>query len=210
MGNLIESLNWRYATKEFDSTKKVSDKDLETLIESLRLSASSFGLQPWKFFIISNKEVKEQLLPHSWNQKQVVDCSHHIVFCAPSSFGDTDIDRFLTSTAEQRNAPLETLDGYGKMMKGFLANKSEEQKYEWMKNQIYIALGSFLVSCAHMGIDSCPMEGIIQSKYDETLGLKEKGWRSVVACPIGYRSSDDKYANLAKVRYSAKDIIEFI
>lgn len=206
--NIIEALNWRYATKEFDSSKKVSDQDIETIAESLRLTASSFGLQPWKFLIISNQEIKDSLLEHSWGQKQVTDCSHHIVFCHPREFTDAEVDNFLKETASIRAQLPEELDGYGKMMKGFLSYKDEDQKRAWMKNQVYIALGNLLTTCAVMNIDACPMEGIKQAKYDETLGLTEKGLMTVVACPIGYRSDSDKYASAPKVRYTKLDVIE--
>jgi nitroreductase len=208
--NIIEALNWRYATKEFDSSKKVSDTDLETITESLRLSASSFGLQPWKFLVISNQDVKNSLLEHSWGQKQVTDCSHHIVFCYPSNFNDENVDLFLADTAKTRGQSLEDLEGYGKIMKGFLSQFDEAQKRTWMKDQVYIALGNLLTTCALMNIDACPMEGINQVKYDEVLGLSDKGLMSTVACPIGYRSSSDKYAILPKVRFEKSEVIEFI
>lgn len=208
--NIIESLNWRYATKEFDSSKKVSDEDIKTITESLILTASSFGLQPWKFLVITDQAVKESLLEHSWKQKQVVDCSHHIVFCCPSEFNDEHVENFIKDIAKTRNQSLEDLSGYENVMKGFLSHKSEEQKFNWMKNQIYIALGNLLTTCALMKIDACPMEGIIQKKYDEVLGLSAKGLKSVVACPIGYRRESDKYATSEKVRFSASEVVEFI
>lgn len=208
--NHIEKLNWRYAAKDFDTTKKVSDEDLNSLAESLRLAASSFGLQPWKFLFISNEDIKKELLPVSWNQGQVVNCSHHVVFCMPTKFGDEDVDRFVKSTAEVRGQSVEELEGYGNMMKGFISKMNEDQKMAWMKNQVYLALGSFLVTCAELGIDSCPMEGISQPDYDKILGLADKGLQSVVACPVGYRSTDDKYSSLPKVRYPQSDVIEFL
>lgn len=208
--NIIEALNWRYATKEFDSTKKVSKEDLQTILESLRLTASSFGLQPWKFLIISNQDVKASLLEHSWNQKQVVDCSHHIVFCCPTDFKDEHVDNLIADISNTRDQAKEELEGYANVMKGFLSHKDVAAKQVWMKDQVYIALGNLLTTCALMKIDACPMEGIVQAKYDEVLGLKEKGLTSVVACPIGYRSSNDKYAGAKKVRYEASEIFDFI
>ena len=208
--NIIEALNWRYATKEFDPSKKISDKDLDVITESLRLTASSFGLQPWKFLIISNQDVKNSLLEHSWGQKQVIDCSHHIVFCHPSNFTDENVDFFLQDTAKSRGQTLEELEGYGKIMKGFLSHQDETQKRIWMKDQVYIALGNLLTTCALMNIDACPMEGINQAKYNEVLGLSDKGLMSAVACPIGYRNNSDKYATSPKVRFAKSEVIELI
>lgn len=208
--NIIESLNWRYATKEFDRTKKVSSEDLETITECLRLTASSFGLQPWKFLIISNQEVKDSLLEHSWGQKQVTECSHHIVFCYPIEFNDKNVDAFLADTAKTRGQSLEELKAYEEIMKGFLSRMDNDKKQVWMKDQVYIALGNLLTTCALMNIDACPMEGIVQTKYDEVLGLKEKGLMSAVACPIGYRKETDKYAKAPKIRFPKSEVVEFI
>lgn len=204
---ILEDLRWRYATKEFDTSKKVSSEDLETLLESLVLSPSSFGLQPWKFVVVENQELKDQLLAHSWHQKQVTQASHVIVLCRPTTFGDTDIEAFIKSTAEARSQNPEDLKGYQDMMSGFLARMDDNQKNEWMKNQIYIALGNLMTVAAQMRIDACPMEGFIGPEYDKVLGLTEKGLASVVVCPVGYRAASDKYGELAKVRYSKEDLV---
>ena len=208
--NLIEAQNWRYAAKSFDPSKKVSQKDLDVITESLRLTASSFGLQPWKFIVISNQDIKDSLLEHSWGQKQVTECSHHIVFCHYSDFGDDKVDEFINDTAKTRGQSPEDLKGYEGVMKGFLARMDTNQKRVWMKDQLYIALGNLLNTCAHMSIDSCPMEGIVQAKYDEVLGLKEKGLMTAVACPIGYRADSDKYGPAKKVRFPKAKVFEFL
>ena len=208
--DIIESLNWRYATKDFDSTKKVSQKDIETIVESLRLTPSSFGLQPWKFIVITNEQVKQSLLPHSWGQKQVTDCSHHIVLCAPTQFTDKNVDAFIKDIAKTRGQSQEELAGYEKVMKDFLSYKKPEEIQAWMQAQVYIALGGLMTTCAMMKIDACPMEGIVKAEYDKVLGLQEKGLTSVVACPIGYRSENDKYASAPKVRFETSEVIEFI
>ena len=209
--SVLEDLNWRYATKEFDNTKILPQETLDTVYESLRLSASSFGLQPWKFVIVENKDLREKLLPSSWNQRQVVDASHLIVFCRPTSFGNDDIDRFLKSTAETRNVEMTTLEGYGNMMKGFVEGKTKSNELNtWMKDQIYIALGSLLSTCAQLRIDACPMEGFSAPDYDEILGLTALGLTSAVLCPIGHRAQSDKYATLAKVRYPLAEVMHKI
>lgn len=205
--DILEALNWRYATKQFDPAQKLSTEQLDRLLEALRLSASSFGLQPWKFVVVEDAAVRQELLPHSWNQPQVVDASHVIVLCRLASISDTEIDQFLEDTATTRDVPVESLEGYRGMMTGFINNFSEEKKAEWMFNQLYLALGNLLTVCAVEGIDACPMEGFSAAEYDRILGLEEKGLNSVVVCPIGFRSEEDKYATLAKVRYPTEDVI---
>ncbi len=205
--SITKDLNWRYATKEFDSSKKVSAENLETILDALVLSASSFGLQPWKFVVVQNPELKEKLLPYSWNQRQVVDASHVIVFARPVEFNQNDVDRYIKSTAEIRNQTEESLKGYSDMMKGFLAKMPKEDLNHWMKNQIFLALGNLLTVVATLKIDACPMEGFSPADYDKVLELDKHGLASVVVCPIGYRSESDKYASLKKVRYSKDQLV---
>jgi nitroreductase/dihydropteridine reductase len=207
MSNIIEALNWRYATKEFDPSKKISDADLNTLVESLRLSPSSFGLQPWKFVLVEDKEKREALLPKSWNQKQVVDASHLFVLCRYEKFTDEDVDRFIKDTATKRSQDIAEVEGYAKMIKGFVGGQDEATHIQWMNLQVYIALGFLMETAALMNIDACPMEGFSKPDYDEILDLPSKGLRSTVVCPVGYRADSDKYATLAKIRYDQNDVI---
>jgi nitroreductase len=169
MNKIIENLNWRYATKEFDSSKTVSEADLNTIIESFRLTASSFGLQPWKLFIVKDSEKKQALLEHSWYQKQVVDAPYHLVFARNIANNTELVQDFINDTAETRNVSLESLEEYKQMMLGFLSRMSEEEKNTWANKQIYIALGNVMTVLAEMKIDSCAMEGIVPTKYDEIL-----------------------------------------
>ena len=210
MDKIIENLNWRYATKEFNPTKKVSAEDLAIIIESFRLTASSFGLQPWKLFIVESQNIKNQLLEHSYYQKQVVDASHVLVFARPTTTSENLVQDFIEDTAKTRGVELESLEEYKQMMLGFLARMDESQYKTWAEKQLYIALGNVLTVLAEMWIDSCAMEGINPTKYDETLGLTEKWYASVFALPIGYRSLKDKYADMKKVRYSTDKISEII
>lgn len=204
MSDIIERLNWRYATKVFNPEKKVHPVTLERAMESLRLSASSFGLQPWKFVLVEDSKLKKELLPHSWNQTQVVDADQLVVFCRPTHFGTSDIDRFISFSARERGVPRESLAGYEQMMKGFLPKMNKE----WMEKQIYLALGNFLTSCAVLGLDACPMEGFSAPDYDRILGLEQKGLASVVVCPVGYRDAEkDKYAQLKKLRYPLNELV---
>lgn len=206
MNNIIEALNWRYACKQFDPNKKISDKDFDTILESLRLTASSYGLQPWKFVVVENKELRSALVGASWNQKQVEDASHLIVMCVPTQIDETFVDSYLEDTALTRGQAVEELVGFKKMLM-MVANKSEADKFIWAKSQSYIALGNLLSTCAQMRIDSCPMEGFQPKKYDEILGLTEMGLTSVLVCPVGYRDEADKYIGNKKVRFTRDKLV---
>lgn len=206
---VIESLQWRYATKMFDPSKKIPADIWQAIEASLVLTPSSFGMQPWKFFVITDDGIRQQLLEHSWNQRQVVDASHVVVLAIKKEIDEAEVDRYMNSTAEIRQAPLESLEGFSQVIKGFLANPKLD-KNEWATKQVYIALGQLMTTAALLGIDACPMEGFVPPQYDEVLGLSEKGYASVLVCPLGYRAEDDKYAGLAKVRYPHSEVIEHL
>lgn len=206
MSTIIESLNWRYACKKFDASKKLTDEQANLLLESMRLTASSYGLQPWKFVVVKNEELREKLVAASWNQAQVKDASHLFVLCAPLKVDEAFVDNYLQTQADIREQNVEDLAGFKKMLM-MIANMDDEKQKAWAKNQIYIALGTLLTTCADMKIDSCPMEGFKAKEYDEILGLEKLGLRSVVVCPVGYRAEDDKYAGLAKVRDSFDNLV---
>jgi nitroreductase len=208
--NLLTQLKWRYAVKQFDATKKIPAETWSALEESLVLSASSFGLQPWKFFIVQTPSIREKLLPHTWGQKQVVDASHVVVFALKENVGAADAEKLVARSSEVRGIPLAALDGYKNIMIGSLGSKSQADVDAWMTHQVYIALGSFLVNAALVGVDACPMEGFMPAKYDEILGLPAKGYRSIVVATAGYRAADDKYATLAKVRYPIAEMVEHL
>lgn len=203
---LLDALNWRYATKVFDASQIIPADTWSALEESLVLTPSSFGLQPWKFLVIQDKALRESLVPHAWGQRQVADCSHLVVMTVKKSLSVADIDAFLARIVEVRGGTADALLGYRKMMLG-----SHEQGFmstDWAKKQAYIALGQFMAACALLKIDTCPMEGFVGSKFDEILGLEAQGMTMAVLCPAGYRSADDKYAVIPKVRFAAKDMIE--
>ncbi len=210
MSKIIDDLNWRYATKTFDSSKNISEADLEKILEAFRLSASSFGLQPWKLFVVKDSDKKQALLEHSWFQKQVVDAPLHLVFARNNIDNETLVQEFINDISITRNVAIDSLEEYKQMMLGFLSRMSVEEKNIWANKQIYIALGNIMTVLAEMKIDSCAMEGIVPSKYDEILGLTEKWFSTVVVMPIGYRASDDKYSALAKVRFPIEKITEII
>lgn len=203
------TLNWRYATKVFDPEKKISDSDLQDLKDSLRLSPSSYGLQPWHFLVITDPELLAELRPHSWDQAQVTDCSHFFVLCARTGMDEQYIMDYAQNVADTRGIEVSDIAMYVDMMKtNVLEGKSETERQSWMEKQVYIALGFLMSACAEKQIDSCPMEGLDKTEYDRILKLPEKGWTTVVACPVGYRAADDKYASLAKVRWPESETIE--
>lgn len=205
---LLDQLKWRYATKQFDSTKKIPADVWNALEASLVLTPSSCGLQPWKFIVITDPVLKEKLKAHSWGQSQVVDCSHFVVFASLTELSEAYVDKFLQRTVQVRGGSMDALKGYRDMIVGTLIHgpRSHDIK-EWAARQTYIALGNFMTSAAVLGIDTCPMEGIEPAKYDEILGLAPLGLTTVVACPAGYRATGDKYASLAKVRFPEEDVI---
>lgn len=203
---LLQSLNWRYATKEFDAAIKIPTDTWNAIEQSMVLTPSSFGLQPWKFISITAQQVKDELLLHSWNQRQVADCSHMVVLCAKADVGDADIDTWLERLVDVRNVERDSLDGYAGMMRGFIANMDQRDTLAWAKHQVYIALGQLMTSAAVLGIDACPMEGILPAEYDRVLDLEGSGYVTTVGCAMGYRSTNDKYADLPKVRYSQQQV----
>ncbi|MBE9216232.1 NAD(P)H-dependent oxidoreductase [Plectonema cf. radiosum LEGE 06105] len=208
---VLKQLEWRYATKEFDSSKKIPDDVWKVLEQSLVLAPSSFGVQPWKFFVVRNPDIRHQLLEHSWGQKQVEEASHLVVLTIKEDINSEDVDSYLERMSEVRNVPVENLEKLGDMIKGFIKEPPFPlDKNEWSTRQVYIALGFFMTCAAILEIDTCPMEGIVPDKYDEVLGLKETGYHTVVVCPAGYRLPSDKYANIPKVRFKTEDVVEYV
>ncbi|GAB5562608.1 MAG: NAD(P)H-dependent oxidoreductase [Synoicihabitans sp.] len=207
---LLEALNWRYATKQFDSARKIEDGIWQTLEEALILAPSSFGLQPWKFVVVKDEAVKDQLVAASWNQTQPRDCSHFVVLAVKRDIGDDHLDRYMARTAEVRGTSVESMTPFRNVIKGSLDAARKEGRLDvWQTHQIYIALGQFMAAAALVGVDTCPMEGIVPVKYDEILGLEGTGWATVVACAAGYRSENDKYATRPKVRFPTEEVIEY-
>ncbi len=209
--HLLDALTWRYATKKFDPAKVIAPETWSALEESLILTPSSYGLQPWKFWVVTSPELKEQLKPMSWNQAQVTDCSHYVVFTIKKNLAAADVDRFVARTAEVREVPADSIAGYRNVMVSDVVYGARSFNVnEWATRQTYIALGNFMTSAALLGVDTCPMEGIEPVKYDKALNLPEAGYATVVACAAGYRAEDDKYADLAKVRYTKSEVVEVL
>ncbi|MFM2171611.1 MAG: hypothetical protein RI957_1840 [Verrucomicrobiota bacterium] len=204
---LTQALTWRYATKVFDASKKIDATTFDALIESLRLSPSSFGLQPWKFFVIENTDLRQQLRAQSWNQPQVTDASHLVVLCAKESIAKDDIDEWIKCLAITQATPLDQLAPLQGMIQQFTGAMSAADMQNWNTRQVYLALGQLMTSAALLGIDTCPLEGISASAYDQILGLEASGYRTRVACALGYRSDQDKYASAPKARFSLERIM---
>ena len=210
MSNSIDYLNWRYATKKFDNTKKISDGDLDKLLEATRLSASSYGLQPYHIFVISDQKVKDRLKPASWNQSQLTDASHVIVFANKGDFDGELIDSYLQNVSSIRKIPMGELKGYGDFMKSKLVPLSEDAKNVWTSKQTYLALGNLLSVAAEMKIDACPMEGFDPEQYNDILQLRKKGLNASVVVTVGYRSNEDETQHYPKVRLSKEELFTYI
>ncbi len=204
---LLDRLNWRYATKEFDPSCKISSQDWAALEEALLLTPSSSGLQPWKFIVVTDPAVRARLLPVSYGQLQITNASHLMVFAAKQNFGEADVDALVHRTAIVRGVSVESLAPFREMMVGGIVNRMDEQaRNAWARNQAYIALGNLLTSAALLGIDACPMEGFDRAQYDEILGLNKQGFASAVIATLGYRTSSDKYATAPKVRFPKEQV----
>lgn len=206
--DLVAALNWRYATQKFDPTRKITEPQWQALEQALILSPSSIGLQPWKFFVVTDAGVKEQLMAAAWRQSQVVDCSHFVVFAVRRNLDSAHVDRHIGRMVEVRGVAMESLEKFRKMTLSNLDKARAEGRLDtWQMHQVYIALGQFMASAAVIGIDTCPMEGFQPEKFDEILGLTGTDYASVVACAAGHRVADERFAQMKKVRFKPEDVI---
>jgi nitroreductase len=204
--DILSKLNIRYATKVFDPTKKVSEADMEKLLEAIRLSASSYGLQPYKVIVVEDPKIRADLRQVAWDQPQITDASALLVFAVQYETNAESIDEFVDLISQTRNIPKDALSGYRDMMKGSLQGMSQEQVETWVSKQAYIALGFGLVAAAVLGLDACPMEGFSATDFDKILDINKLRLKSKVIMAVGYRSAEDKYQHLAKVRQSKEDL----
>ena len=208
---LLSALDWRYATKVFDPAKKIPEETWKALEEALVLTPSSFGLQPWKFLVIQDPELRAKLRPHANGQAQVTDASHYVVFAMLKNMRVEHVENWVKRVAEVRHQTLESLINYREhLINGIIDGHRSLHVNTWASDQTFIALGQLLFSAAMLRIDACPMEGFNKQAYDEILGLGKRGLSSVVSCAVGYRLESDKYSHLTKVRFEAKDVIEHI
>jgi len=208
---LEQALHWRYATKAFEAGRTIPEATWDALQQSLVLSPSSYGLQPWKFLQVRDPELRRQLRPHSWDQSQITDCSELVVFLGRRSIEQADLDRLIAATCQARHLEADQLAFYADLMRRNLVEHEQvpaQAIAEWIGRQVYIALGTFMTAAALLEVDICPIEGFDPSAYDRLLGLDDSPYRSWVVCAAGYRAADDKYAQLAKVLYPAAELIE--
>jgi nitroreductase len=208
---LLDALQWRYATKVFDATKKIPADLWSALEQALVLTPTSYGLQPYHFLVVQDAAKRAALLPHSWGQKQVVDCSHYIVFTARTEMKDADVTKLISRISAVRGVPAESMTPYWNMMISDVVNGPRgKHAHEWAARQAYIALGGLMTAAAVLGVDACPMEGLVPAEYDKILQLEGTGYKTVVALALGYRAAGDKYASLAKVRYETADLVKVV
>lgn len=205
--NLLDALNWRYATKRMNGNKVPAEK-IETILEAARLSASSMGLQPYNILVIENEAVKKQIHEAAFNQPQVLECSHLLVFASWTKITEKEVNAYISHIAATRGVSVESLEGFKQSLTGFVVNKTDAEKAEWAAKQAYIAFGTALVAAAVEKVDATPMEGFIPAKVDEILGLSEKELRSVTLLALGYRDeTNDFLVNQKKVRRTKDELI---
>ena len=206
MNQFIENQNWRYATKKFDNSKKITSHDLEILKEGIRLSASSYGLQPYKVFIIENPELRAKLQKAAWGQSQIVDASHLFIFANITDFGNSEIDEAVENISEIRSLPNGALNGYSDFMKSKISNLPLETRNNWTSKQTYLALGNLLNAAADLKIDVTPMEGFEASEVNAILGLDKLGLNASLIATAGYRHQEDETQHYIKARKSNKKL----
>ena len=205
MTNIIDHLKWRYATKKFNPDKVLSPEKVDILKQAFNLTATSFGLQTITMVVVSDKDIRQKLLPFAYNQKQVLQASHLLVICIQDNITDDDVDMLFDNTQSIRNTPDSILDPYRANLKLMMQKMTIKERQQWSNNQAYIALGNLMTVCAVEGIDSCPMEGFSADDYDRILDLKSKNLKSVLLLPVGYRADDDMFANFEKVRKTVEE-----
>lgn len=205
--NVIEQLKWRYATKKFDNLHALSSNQLTTLKEAFNLTALSYGLQTLKLIVIEDKLKREELVAHSYGQRQVVDASHLLVLCIQDEIDETDVNKHFENIVEIRNTPEDVLQPFKNQLKATIDDMSSSKKSDWATRQAYIALGNLMTVCAIEKIDSCPMEGFNPEAFDKALQLDKKGLKSVLLLPVGRRADDDMFAEFKKVRKPLNETI---
>lgn len=207
--DLRARLQWRYATKQFDPSRRIPDDVWSALEDALVLAPSSFGLQPWKFLVVDDPALRTELRAASWNQSQITDAARLVVLLGRRTVTTDDVDRMITRTAAVRGLQPTTLDGYRKVLLNFVAKGWASQDLAgWNARQVYIALGQFMTAAAMLGVDTCPMEGLDMASYDRILQLDGTPFTTLCACTAGYRAAGDKNANAPKVRFDRAELIE--
>lgn len=198
--DIIYHLQWRYATKAFNSAKIIPEDKLQLLYQAFNLTATSYGLQPLKLIVLKNKELQSELIKHTMNQEQIAQASHVLVLCIETTIDEEFVLEYFNRVHAIRKTPKPTLKPFQDFLIADFESKPQSEIEMWATKQAYLAMGNLLTVCALEGIDSCPMEGFNPEKYDDILGLKQKGLKSVLLLPIGYRADDDMFADFKKVR----------
>lgn len=205
--DIIKQLEWRYATKKFDKTKKLSASKLNILKQAFNLTATSFGLQTITLVVVTNPELREKLVEPAYRQSQVLDASHLLVICIKETIETTDVNAYFDNVRAIRDTSETILSPYRKNLIETMQRMTQEEQQQWSMNQACIALGNLMTVCAMEGIDSCPMEGFVPTKYDEILNLKALGLKSALLLPVGYRAEDDMFSGFLKVRKNIEDTV---
>ncbi|MBT8203899.1 MAG: NAD(P)H-dependent oxidoreductase [Eudoraea sp.] len=209
MIDTIERLEWRYAVKKFDPEKTLSDGQLDRLKKAFNLTATSYGLQPIRMVVLSDESLQNQLVAHSYNQQQVAQASHLLIFCVETNVDSDYIKSYFDRVKEIRGTNDDILNPFREYLVEQFSSKDQLEVLEWATRQAYLAMGNLLTICAMEEIDACPMEGFVPEAYNELLGLKEQGLHAVLVMPVGYRAEDDMFAEFRKVRRKlAKSVID--
>jgi len=204
--NMIKALRWRYAVKRF-ANEAIDEADVHQLLAATRLSASSYGMQPYRLLVVRSPDIRHELLAHSLGQEKVAQCSHLIVFAAQTNIGDDTVEKYVNQVSAVRNVPTSELTGMSDHFKAALMAMTPQQRQEWAHQQAYIALGTFLTCAATMEIDCCPMTGFERNGFDKVLGLADRNLTTTAICPIGKRHPDDASAHAKKVRFDMDELV---
>jgi len=204
---ILDQMNWRYAVKKFDQTKKLTEDQIHFLLESTDLSATSFGLQPYRVLLIENSEVRAKLSPAAYHQSQITEASHLVLFAASTNLDDAYVDRFVDLIAKTRNIPHESLHEYTGAMKHHVSSKDLAARISWSARQAYIGLGTLLETAALLHIDACPMEGFNAEEFDTILDLRSKNLTTLAVVALGYRSENDSFQHYKKVRLPLEEFV---
>ncbi|HEX8833439.1 MAG TPA: NAD(P)H-dependent oxidoreductase [Abditibacteriaceae bacterium] len=203
---VLEALNWRYAVQQFDTSRTIPEDTWKTLEEALRLAPSSLGLQPWKFIVVTDPQIKQQLVEHSYGQTKVAENSHLLVIASKTDYTGGDTEEFIALNARVRGVETTSLAGLAGMINGTVSGLSAEALAVYLQQQAFIPLGMFLAAAAMLRVDAAPMGGFVPAEYNRILGLDGTGYTATVIAAAGYRSDDDKYGHLPKVRYAREDV----
>lgn len=206
MTELLNSLNWRYATKKYDASRKVSAADINTLKEATKLSVSAYGLQPYKILIIENPELRAKLQQAAYGQSAITEASQLFIFAIEKNVGEKEIAKYMNNVSETRGIPVENLDGFSNMINGFVSGLDENGRDNWAKKQAYLALSTLINTASLLKIDATPMEGFSPAQFDEILGLDKLGLTTAVIATVGYRHEEDASQHYKKVRKSDEEL----